>query len=193
LKRLLPFVFFFSFSAAAAEYQVLTGSDSPRVLRRAAADAGTSAKNVAPLAPSIFDAPAPHLLGVDKVERCATKPAALEDPAVQLTSIRGALNYGEFQEALDLVVLGRQGIVCSPDPVSRSFGSKLFYLQGVAHLGLGDPAKATASFRSAVDYDPLLTWDLSFNPAGAPLLEKAREERAGGGGATLRVIRSPNA
>ena len=191
MKGLLSFLLVWSFGAGAAEYQVLTESTSPRVLRQAAADAGTTPKNAVLLSPSIFEGSPPHLLAVNKVEKCPSEPKALADPGGQLKSIRGAINYGQFREALDLVELGRRGIVCSPEPVSPSFGSKLFYLQGVAHLGLGDEAKAIESLRSAVDYDRLLTWDVSFNPAGVPLLERARADRNQEGSAVLRIVRSP--
>jgi hypothetical protein len=120
----------------------------------------------------LLEAPT-SVLGAAAMRHCSGAATRVGDVKAELVRAEAALREGEDRSAMDHLDLAVAAMGCLSELVEPGVGARVFLLRG-ALMGDRDEEAALGELRSALGFDPALSWEPGFPEAGEALLEAAR-------------------
>ncbi len=165
-----------SLAARAGTVVIHAPGDPDAAVARAAGDTETAAELLQPVdLPALLTENAPLTVSGGALVACATEATRWGDLGGAVKQAEGDLAYAEYPEALISLAPAVAGVACLQTPAGSAEIARVFYLQGMAHLGAGDTEAASAAYSQALLFQPTLAWDDDFEPSGRDVFDAARK------------------
>ncbi len=106
---------------------------------------------------SLLDTP-PQVVGDAVLRRCVHPPVEMEPARAELARAVAAQQSGDPMGALDHLDLAVASLGCLSELVDRAVAARIFLLRGAILASQQQIGDARSEFRTAVSFDPELTW-----------------------------------
>jgi len=120
------------------------------------------------------DAP-PEVLGEAVLRRCAGSPTTATGLRTSLARAEAAWSDNDALGAFDQLDLAVSEMGCLGELIEPSVAARVFQLRGALEAQRDQPLAASSEFRTALGFDPDLTWVTRYPGVAAPMFEAERE------------------
>jgi len=119
------------------------------------------------------DAP-PEVLGDAVLRRCASGPTMANSLRSSLARAEAAWSASDALSAFDQLDLAVSDMGCLGELIEPAVAARIFQLRGSLEAQRDEPLAASSEFRTALGFDPELTWVTRYPGVAAPIFEAER-------------------